>query len=167
MRIFTVLLVALVLIPLTANAAPISIISEDYNKYGCPGDYPFTEDNLKLVVQDGNVVLAERSFCSSYGKASALIEQDALGAYFVLLRYGQGRGTNARSEYLAVYKLDHNLIEYIRIPISAPASGASRWEYKYKISKPQAGGLLFHLVLEVEPKAEWYPAEKLRIIEIR
>ena len=107
------------------------------------------------------------SFCSSYAKASVLIEQDALGAYFVLLRYGKGRGTNARSEYLAVYRLDRNLIEFVSIPISAPASGFSRWEYKYTVSKPPTGGLVFHLVLEAGPKTEWYPAERLRTIEIR
>jgi hypothetical protein len=167
MRTASLLLIAFLLMPIISNAAPTTEIVEDQHKYGCPGNYPFPEDNLKLLVQDGKAVLAELPFCSSYGKASALIEQDALGANFVLLRYGQGRGTNATSEYLAVYRLGHNLIEYARIPISAPASGFSRWEYKYTVSKPPAGGLIFHLVLETGPKAEWYPAERQRTIEIR
>jgi len=160
-------MISFILIPITSNAAPIANIVEDPNKYGCPANYPFTEDNLKLIVQDGNAVLAEKPFCSSYGKAGAYIEQDALGTYFVLLHYAEGRGTSTSCEYLAVYRLAHNLIEFVRIPISAPTSGFSGWKYRYTVSRPPTGGLVFHLILVGGHEAEKSPAERVRTIEIR
>src|SRR6266568_7081240 len=102
-RITTFLL--LTLGPVVANGEPAFEIVPDSKAFGCSQIYPFKEDNLKIVLRDGNKILAEQFFCSSYGLADATIEKDAKGHYFLLLRYGEGRGTNARSEFLNVYKV--------------------------------------------------------------
>lgn len=154
-----------VLLPLTATAEPsVKIISDTA---GCPKNYPFKEDKLKVIVQDGEKLLASKTFCSSYGEATAVIEKDAKGFYFLLLRYGIGRGTNAKSEYLAVYKVNRFLIEHCSIPISAPAGLQSDWQYNYQVSKPASGGLIFNMTLHADKDAEWVPADKKRQIEVR
>lgn len=164
--LFSFLVVALA--PVLALSAPIAKIVTDENGLGCPRSYPFKEDNLKIVVTEENKTLSEKAICSSYGDAFVAVEKDTKGIYFLLVRYGQGRGTNARSEFLSIYKLGHNLIEHVRIPISEPASSTGRWSYDYRISKPTSGGLLVTLTLRVDEQRdeEFAPADKLRTIEV-
>lgn len=164
MRYFTLLF--FVMLPIAANAEPVTKIISDTS--GCPINYPFKEeDSLKVVVEDRGKILASKSFCSSYGKATAKIEKDAKGDYFLLLLYGVGRGTNARSEYLSVYKVNANLIEHCTIPISSGAGPQSVWLYNYQISKPLSGGLIFNMTLDVDKDAIWFPADKKRQIEVK
>ena len=127
----------------------------------------FSEDRLILRIKlNGEEITDE--FCSSYGKADAQIIRDVRGDNFLILRFGQGRGTNATSEYLSVYRIAKNLIEHVRIPISEGAGQTSRWYYDYKIEKPKHGGLIITLSLRIEgSKAEWFPKEKKRIIQIK
>ena len=120
----------------------------------------FSDDSLILKIKkDGKEITHE--FCSSYGEAEAKIVQDARDDNLLILKFGLGRGTNARSEYLSVYRVDRNLIEYVRIPVSEGAGPSSRWYYDYKIEKPKQGGLIIALSLRIEGSdAEWYPKEK-------
>ena len=137
---------------------------------GCPYGYPFQEDKLKVVISEANKILAEKSFCSSYGGAEAFIEKDATGIHFLLLRYGEGRGTNARSEFLSIYKIGRNLVEHVRIPISEPAAPpGGRWQYEYQILKPSSGGLRISLTLRIyqDRDVEFAPRDKRRTIEVR
>jgi hypothetical protein len=127
----------------------------------------FSEDSLTLKIKDNEKEITHE-FCSSYGKADAKITKDAVGDNFLILKFGQGRGTNATSEYLSVYKIEENLIEYARIPISAGAGSMSRWYYDDKIEKPKQGGLIISLSLRIVGSgAEWYPKEKKRTIQIK
>lgn len=127
----------------------------------------FSDDSLILKIKDnGKEIIHE--FCSSYGKADAKITKDALGDNFLILKCGHGRGTNAVSEYLSVFRLDKNLIEYVRIPISEGAGPNSRWYYDYEIERPKEGGLIITLTLRIErTDAEWYPKEEKRTIQIK
>jgi len=129
----------------------------------------FSEDSRILRVKtNGREIIHE--FCSSYGKAEAHIIRDSKGDNFLILRFGQGRGTNATSEYLSVYKIEKHLEEYARILVSEPA-GRSRCYYDYKIERPTRGGLIFLLTLRTDgadpEDAERFPTEKERIIHIQ
>ena len=149
--------------------APIAKIVSDENGYGCSELDQFKEHRLKIVVNEGNKVLAEKAICSSYGAAEVVVEKDAKGIYFLLLRYGEGRGTNARFEFLSIYKLGRNLIEHVRIPISEPASSSGKWYYDYRVSKPKSGGLLISLTLRIDSErdVEFAPSDKQRTIELK
>ena len=127
----------------------------------------FSDDSLILKINKGGNEIAHE-FCSSYGEAEAKIVQDAHSDNFLFLKFGQGRGTNARSEYLSIYRVDNNLIEYVRIPLSEGAGPSSRWYYDYKIEKPKQGGLIITLRLRIKGlDAEWFPKEKKRRIQIK
>lgn len=129
----------------------------------------FSEDSLILTINISRKELIHE-FCSSYGNADAKIIRDESGSNFLVLKFAQGRGTNATSEYLSVYKIEKHLEEYARILVSEPAGRLSHSYYDYKIEKRKSGGLMFVLSLRIEgdPKdAEWFPNEKKRIIEIQ
>lgn len=127
----------------------------------------FSEDSLILTIKTIKEEI-KKEFCSSYGKADAKIVKDAHGERYLVLKFSQGRGTNATADYLLVYRIDKNLIEYARIPISEAAGPKSRWYYDYKIEKPKQGGLIIALTLRIEgTDAEWFPRAKKRMIQIK
>ena len=126
-----------------------------------------SEDSRILRINDNGKEITHR-FCTSYGKADATIIKDSKGNNFLFLTFSQGRGTNATSDYLSVYRVEENLVEYVRIPISEGAGPASRWYYDYKIEKPKQGGLTISLSLRIEGSdAKAYPKEKKRTIQIK
>ena len=152
----------------TADAAISVKVIYDKTLYGCPPDYPFKEDNLRMVVNDGNKKITEQNFCSSYGDAKARIEKDAKGIPYIFLYFGEGRGTNARSEFLSVYSVSDHLIPYLTLPLSGPAGPFSNWHYEYEISKPSDGGFILHMKLKVEGhEPEVFPKEKTKSISIK
>lgn len=163
------LLTLLGIVPGAALGAPVAKIALNENRDSCPGNYPFQEDNLKIVISEENRTLAEMLICSSYGKAEAVVEKDAKDDYYLLVRHGDGRGTNVRLEYLSIYKVGRDLIEHVRIPMSQPSSPTGRWYYDYRVSKPKAGGLLVSLTLRIdgEKEARFFPADKHRAIKVR
>ncbi len=133
----------------------------------------FSEDRLVLRIKDGAEEITGE-FCSSYGNAGTETIKDALSNNFIILKFGEGRGTNAVSEYISVYKIYKkplNYGEYVRIPISGPAGPARRWYYDYKITKPNDGGIIFSLILRVEGEGpihnEILPNKKKRTIAIK
>jgi len=85
----------------------------------------------------------------------------------VILRYGEGRGTNAREEYLAVFGLANELVEYARTPVSAGAGPTSRWYYEYTVTRPSGGGLRLILTLHIDGNdVMWAPSETTRVITV-
>src|SRR5262245_51615638 len=72
----------------------------------------FEGDRMTLIVSDGNKELSRLGVCSSYGSASAEVVIDARGKKFVLLRHGEGHGTNAVQEYLTIFGVAKDLVEY-------------------------------------------------------
>jgi hypothetical protein len=126
----------------------------------------FSYDNFILKINNNGKEITHE-FCSSR-EADAEVVQDAIGDYFLILKSTAGHGTNAWTDYFTVYRINPNLIEYLKTPISDGAGPFSRWYYDYKITKPEHGGLVFTFSLRIEGKdAEWYPKEKERIIQIK
>lgn len=130
------------------------------------GDFP--GDALTLIVAKAGKTIEEHPFCSSYGKASATIVMDAHGTNYILLDFGIGRGTNAVTEYLDVFKLRKDMIEFAQIPLSQGAGPVSRWNYDYEVLAPSSGGLTLVLTLEFEADGPTWVMlpERSRIIGI-
>jgi hypothetical protein len=128
----------------------------------------FEEDNLDIVLQDGDKVLHKEYLYSSYGMAKAQLLKDAKGRQYALVRHGKGRGTHVREEFLTVYKVGRRLNQLVTFPINGPSGMHGDWEYKYRIDKPKAGGLKFYLTLELREKEKdsVFPEDKKRIITI-
>jgi hypothetical protein len=167
-KILNLLPILILLLAGTANASMSAEVTEDPALHGCPPYYPFKEDNLRLIVLNGDKKITEHYFCSSYGNAKAKIEKDAKGISYVFLRHGEGRGTNARSEFLTIYAVSKNLIEYMRLPLSGPAGPFYHWHYEYDVMKPEGGGFSLKMKLKVEGKdPEWVPVEREKTIVIK
>lgn len=117
----------------------------------------FPEDSYILTIKVTKDEI-KHEFCSSYGKADAKIVQDARGVNFLILKYSQGRGTHVTSEYVSVYRIEKDLEEYSRFPVSEPLGRISNVYYDYKITKPKSGGLLFMFNVRIvtDPEdSEW------------
>ena len=118
----------------------------------------FAEDHLDLILSENGKITDTQYFYSSYGKADAELVQDSKGTYYVLLRYGEGRGTHARCEYITIFKVLKKLNQLVTFPLNGPAGMFSDWEYSYALKKPEGGGLEFILKLKViGDDAEVYP----------
>ena len=159
--------VALCLTAPNAFGAPTATLVNGHGNLKGPPLCKFEDDSMTLVVSDAGTEVTKHYFCSSYGKALARMVTDSRGQTYVLLRYGEGRGTNATEEYLAVFGLTKDLVEYVRTPVSAGAGPTSRWTYDYRIEKPTVGGVRLVLTLRVEGEDVWFaPKEKTRVIEL-
>ncbi|MBI2990977.1 MAG: hypothetical protein HYY47_02390 [Deltaproteobacteria bacterium] len=130
----------------------------------------FSEDSRSLIVSNESKTITKYDFCSSYGTGSAAVAADARGRQYVLLKYLEGRGTNATTEYLAIFKIAPELFEYVRVPIASGAGPTSRWEYAYSIDTPPKGGLRIvfkQRIVQQAPKLDQpisVPTEKLRVL---
>lgn len=148
-------------------AAPVAKVESGPGRLKGTSLCQFEDDSMTLIVTDDGRELTRLYFCSSYGKAGARIVQDTRGESYVLLTYGEGRGTNAVMEYLAVFRLAKDLSEYVRIPVSAGAGPLSRWYYDIRVGIPERGGIRLVLTLRVEGEdAIWLPTETTRVIEL-
>jgi hypothetical protein len=154
-----------------AHASPEAVIKPRWhpneplvpNRMGCD----FVDDAMSLFVTDGGKELAQRDFCSSYGRATAKVAADRRGRNYVLLEYSEGRGTNASTTFLAVYRLAPELLEVMRIPISWATGPTQRFVYQYDIEADQSGGLRIALRGNDETGSECcVPLEKVQIIRI-
>lgn len=133
-----------------------------------PCGYP--GDSMVLTIRDGKRELTSLDYCSAYGFGSATVVTDARGEHWLLREFGEGHGTNARSDYLAIYHLEELEVEYARVPISGAASSGSRWVYAYVIEKPRQGGLEIILRLRVDAQdggeVLYKPVQAMRSIRI-
>ncbi|MBU6449211.1 MAG: hypothetical protein KGQ26_06240 [Rhodospirillales bacterium] len=101
----------------------------------------FVADQLNLVVSDRGKILAQNTFCSSYGSAKARLITDHAHHHFVLLEYKAGRGANATTTYLALDRLDPELTEVLRVPLSWGTGPTARFTYHYTVGLPAPGGV--------------------------
>ncbi len=108
----------------------------------------FSDDDMTLIISEGTKTL-EHPFCSSYGKATANVVTDAHGVSYILLDFGEGRGTNAVTEYLDVFPIGKDMVEYAQMPLSEGAGPVSRWNYDYDVIAPPAGGIVLTFNLRV------------------
>lgn len=151
----------------SAFGAPVATVANGPGNIRGVALCQFDDDSMTLVLTEGGKEIARRYFCSSYGKSTADVVTDARGISYVLLRYGEGRGTNATQEYLEVFGIGKDLIEYVRTPVSAGAGALSRWYYDHRIETPKGGGIRLILTRRVDGEdALWVPAEKTRVIEV-
>ena len=175
MRHCAIITALLVLGSGSAAAESYSIAIEPSAEESLRSSYcPFADDDQTLLIYDGKNVLSRHRFCTSYGKAEVKVINDAKGTPYVLLRYGQGRGTNAVTEYLSVFRVAKNLVEYVRTPISSAADVSARWEFSYSVSSPPDGGLRIALtrsMMEIGGPSlmkghEFLPPESSRVLQI-
>src|SRR5206468_12041100 len=102
------------------------------------------------------------------GLADAKLITDAVGTRYALVRYGRGRGTHVREEFMSVYKVGRRLTEVARFPLNGPAGDSADWEYSYKMERPKSGGLKFAMSLRVTGQGSTYyvPEDKRRAVTV-
>jgi hypothetical protein len=120
-------------LPVSAYSTPVQ---------ACDG---FAEDELRLIVSVQGAQVVKRDFCSSYGHASARAVTDKAGQIFILLEYGEGRGTNAVTNYLELLRLHPDFLEVLRVPLAWGTGPTQRFAYSYSLEFPAAGGMRIHL----------------------
>ena len=113
-----------------------------------PQNASFKCDWLLLSVRQGTNLVYTHTFESSYNEASASLIVDATNRW-LLLRYGVGRGTSVRDEYLTVYEMLDYLVETVRVPISGYCGDGVKWEYKWK-AHTTVDGLVIDLRLQLD-----------------
>ena len=170
MKLFLIALILVFSLALafsSAHGAPVATVVNGPVSLRGVALCKFEDDGMTLIVSDAGKDVTKHYFCSSYGKALALLVTDSRGKSYVFLRYGEGRGTNAVEEYLIVFSLARELVEYVRTPLSAGAGPTSRWSYDYRVEKPASGGIRLVLTLRVEGDDVLVaPKEKTRIIDV-
>lgn len=160
-----VVAVALTTATSVASASPVAEVTSDSSGVG--DGCEFAGDHMSLTVHDGERLISHYPFCSSYGHARAVIEQDAKGIYYVLLWSSQGHGTRAEQKYLTVYLLKPLLDEYVRTPVAGAANANTYWEYDVRVEKPQGGGLRIMLYRRVTGGSpDGYPEPATRQVSI-
>ena len=142
---------ALSLVAVTSVASPTVSVKPAATDAAARTWCRFADDALTVEVRDGSTLLSAYSFCSSYGKASADLAVDVRGRSYLLLNYSQGRGPNATSGYLSVFRVAFEMVEYVRVPISSATGPTSRWEYQYTVTTPRQGGLQLTFNLHLSP----------------
>lgn len=163
--------VVMLFTPVVAHASPEAVVKPREqpnqplvpNQTGCD----FVDDAMSLVVTDDGKELAREDFCSSFGRAAAKTVADQHGRNYVLLEYSEGRGTNATTTYLTVFRLTADLLEMMRIPLSWATGPTQRFAYAYDIANDQSGGLRITLRGTGEAGSECcVPPEKVQTIRI-
>lgn len=147
--------------------ATISNVSPNSAMVQVCGAFPY--DAMRLSVWNDNSLVADKIFCSSYGTgASASVVTDRGGSSYVMLRFGEGHGTNAVTDYLTVYTVAPDLIEYVRTPLSSASGPTTRWEYNYTIALLPSRGIriVLRLTKPADGTVETHPSEAVRIIDI-
>jgi hypothetical protein len=65
----------------------------------------FWGDSETLSITDNGREILQKRYCSAYGGSEARIVSDARTHYYVLLKYSEGHGTNAWTDFLTIYEL--------------------------------------------------------------
>jgi hypothetical protein len=134
-----------------ASAAPQVTISPRFLSEGyyspqfkdCDGE---TEDALTLTVSDHGKPVVSKNFCSSYGRASARVIVNKFGETIIVLKFSEGRGSNAWTDFLELDQLQQpRLLEVLRVPLSWATSGTGRFTYNYVVELTDSGGIRIHL----------------------
>ena len=159
------LIIGFTLLSLECSAASLAVKIEPSAQRTARSS--FDEDHLDIVLRDGTNVLDRVYLNSSYGKAEAQLIADAIGTRYGVVRYGQGRGTHVREEFIKIFRVGKRLNEMVSFPLSGPAGDSADWQYSYRVDRPKNGGLKFVLSLRVTGKrAIVFPEDKSRTISI-
>jgi hypothetical protein len=104
----------------------------------------FEDDRLSMIVKEMGKDTLTQDFCSSYGKAKYSFAYGGKEKYILLESYS-GRGPNATTTWLTVYRVDGALFELLNIPISWATGPASRFTYSYTSKIYNGGGIYIQL----------------------
>jgi hypothetical protein len=131
-----------------------------------PNNCGFWGDSLTLTISDGDRVIITKRYCSAYGESHARIVSDARAHNYVLLTHSEGHGTNAKTDYLTVYRLTDKLIKRTRVRISEGVGPTARWFYDYTVQTLPQGGLKLVMTLRIEgtPDRGSIPPEPARVV---
>jgi hypothetical protein len=143
---------ALITLPTVAEAessfavkvSPFEPRNESEKKWAPNICADFPDDAMRLSILRANKEILSDVYCSSYNEGTAKLAQDALGKSYILKEYGEGRGTDATTEYLVVYAIEPTLEQ-------VPAD-------RFENVKPAKNGKLIS-----KPRP---PARKVRVPEI-
>jgi hypothetical protein len=159
----------LIMVLMVAGKVPGQFTIEFAKDDLAPADADFREDWLKLEVRQGTNVIHTHRFISSYGITDGEVVSGP-HANYLLLEFGEGRGTSARTGYLAVFEMLDRLTEIARIPIAGYAGTDVEWNYKYAVRATSNGIeiLLARNVRLFHPDSvpEGLPSDRKRIIRI-
>ncbi|MGB9428685.1 MAG: hypothetical protein WCC11_02225 [Gammaproteobacteria bacterium] len=180
-NILLALIISFSITPTVLCAQPTAFVVKGPGEFHGGQLCAYYADSMTLLVINGGKTIVRHFFCSSQpGLATtANLVQDRLGNYYILLKYWTGRdlGVNLQ-EYLEVFRLPRKLnqlkptvpnYEYLRVPILGGAGPESQWAYRYRIDKPECGGLRFvftRSILGSKKGILFMPEGKTRNIEI-
>jgi hypothetical protein len=137
-----------------ASAAPQATIQSgwppafSFISKRCDG---FAEDALSLIISENGKKVASDEFCSAYGEATATVVEDRAHTTYILVEYGEGRGSNATTKYLKLYRMDKSLSEIVRIPLSWATGPSERFAYNYRVEPTGPKGLRISLNGKSDP----------------
>ena len=135
------------------------------------GDCAYGDDAMQLSVEQRGRTTARLRFCSSYAHARADLVRDRKARRYLLLEAQSGRGTNVARRYLTLYRIDAEVTELLRTPLSWPTGPDQRFGYRYRVEPDGAAGLRLRLRGGIErgagaPGPGAAAAERERIIRV-
>ncbi len=117
------------------------------------------EDQARLTIATKPPI--RRYYCSDYGALPGRIVTDRKGRLYLLLKYGDGHGTEVNVTQLAVYRIDHGLTRRGSFQLSDWIGPETRARYRYTVKRPARGGLVLrftryfdgkHIAWKVPPR---------------
>ena len=133
----------------------------------------FPGDELTLYVRDSDGrPIASHPFHSSYGRFCIdVIQMDPHPHPEFVFLTGEGRGPNARWEYLSVYTYNEREFHLrIRSPRSAPSSPGGRWWYEYQYRDSDGDGFV-EIVMQLRHNTDeswkrYVPSDRERVLSV-
>lgn len=131
----------------------------------------FDADFVTLYLRDKeNIRRVDHDFCSAYQGADAKLVKDGRGRNYVFLEHGEGRGTNATTHFLSVFRIvDDHLRLVTKTELDWPTDIHARFGYSYSVRPSARGGLELVLQGKKDGRSEdpcCIPPEQRRIIRI-
>lgn len=131
----------------------------------------FDADFVTLYLRDTkNVQRVRHNFCSAYQRAKAKLIRDGRGRNYVFLEHGEGRGTNATTYFLSVFRVvDDQLRLVTKTEIGWAIDSQAGFSYAYVVHPTRSGGL--ELIFQGEPSGKLVhpcciPLEWNRVVRI-
>jgi hypothetical protein len=114
----------------------------------------FWGDAMVLTISDDHRRLMTKHYCSAYGRGSAYLVTDARGNSYVFWARAFQHGTHVTTDLLSIYRFDRRMKKRAQLPARVPLSWSTYANYRYKIRKPQSGGLVLIGSLKLDGKAQ-------------
>lgn len=125
--------------------ADLSLVSTENNRK-CLSPH----DDMVLMVLRGSKIAASQHYCSSYASGWVRIFRDGLDNRFLVIAYGEGRGTNATTGKLKFYQISNGLIDLGDVTTYSGTGPFGLWRYEFEIGPVLEGGLRVAMQLKIE-----------------